>query len=209
MAVSLLENGETHKAYDLFLQSAKGVLTEEFINEKILKTNDELTSNEILAQYYLKVIQLFEQHYALDYVIALAQAAISILEKTDPQLPMFQSIVFNNHLSLEHYEEAYHSLIYNADPSRRKDCLRQLVVCLFNKKRLDLLLHFPYVGLQDEFENIVESRARSMTVEDNEHYNFLYSFHITKGNMRKGFYLWEFGKEIVFKRYTYSFFYNV
>ncbi|XP_055842239.1 nuclear pore complex protein Nup160 homolog [Episyrphus balteatus] len=186
LAVSLLDNGETHKAYDLFLQSAKGVLTEQFMREKILKsTDEELTHNQAIARYYLKVIQLFEQHNALDHIISMAQVAIGILDKNDPQLPMFQSIVFNNHLILEHYEEAYHSLIYNAELSRRKDCLRQLVVTLFNKKRLDLLMHFPYVGLHDEFENIVESRARSLAIDDNEIYDFLYAFHVNNGNMRK------------------------
>lgn len=201
MAVSLLDSGESYKAYDLFLQSAKGVLKESFLSEKILKDSalmsrleqqsamddDDLSiSNEAIAQYYLKVIQLFEQHNALDSIISMAQVAIGLLKETDSQLPMFQSIVFNNHLQLEHYEEAYHSLIYNAELSRRKDCLRQLVVTLFNKKRLDLLMNFPYVGLHEEFENIVESRARSLTIEENEIYDFLYAFHVNNGNMRKG-----------------------
>ncbi|XP_055383036.1 nuclear pore complex protein Nup160 homolog [Condylostylus longicornis] len=185
LAVSLLDNGEVHKAYDLFLQSANGVHTEQFLIERILKNATNLTLNEALAKYYLKVIQLFEQHNSLDNIIAMAQVAIGILDKNDSQLPMFQSIVFNSHLVLEHYEEAYHSLIFNAEPSRRKDCLRQLVVSLFNKKRLDLLLHFEYAGLQEEFENILESRARSMAIEENEVYNFLYAFYVNKDNMRK------------------------
>ncbi|XP_014087607.2 nuclear pore complex protein Nup160 homolog [Bactrocera oleae] len=207
LAVSLLDFGETYKAYDLFLQSAKGVLREQFLIDKILKGTalakhvDNLTAmsedggggdnldnninNQVITQYYLKVIQLLEQHNALDHIISMAQVAIGLLDKSDPQLPMFQSIVFNNHLQLEHYEEAYHSLIYNAELSRRKDCLRQLVVTLFNRKRLDLLMHFPYVGLHEEFENIVESRARSLVIDQNEVYDFLYAFHVNNGNMRK------------------------
>lgn len=98
---------------------------------------------------------------------------------------MFQSIVFTNHLQLEHYDEAYHALIDNAESSRRKDCLRQLVVCLFQQKRLDLLMRFPYIRLQDELEEIVESRARSIGIESNPYYDFLYAFHVTKDNMRK------------------------
>lgn len=206
--MSLLDFGETYKAYDLFLQSAKGVLREQFLIDKILKGTalakhvDNLTAmsedggggdnldnninNQVITQYYLKVIQLLEQHNALDHIISMAQVAIGLLDKSDPQLPMFQSIVFNNHLQLEHYEEAYHSLIYNAELSRRKDCLRQLVVTLFNRKRLDLLMHFPYVGLHEEFENIVESRARSLVIDQNEVYDFLYAFHVNNGNMRKG-----------------------
>uniref|UniRef100_A0A1I8PEF6 Nuclear pore complex protein Nup160 homolog n=1 Tax=Stomoxys calcitrans TaxID=35570 RepID=A0A1I8PEF6_STOCA len=202
LAVSLLDSGESQKAYDLFLQSAKGVVKEQFLAEKILKNTsysslvENLTeiegdmsklkiTNQCIAQYYLKVIQLFEQHNALDHIISMAQVAIGLLDKEDPQLPMFQSIVFNNHLQLEHYEEAYHSLIYNAELSRRKDCLRQLVITLFARKRYDLLMHFPYVGLHEEFENIVESRARSQSMDQNDIYDFLYAFHVNNGNMRK------------------------
>lgn len=99
---------------------------------------------------------------------------------------MFQSIVFTNHLQLGHYDEAYHTLINNSEFSRRKDCLRQLVICLFQQKRLDLLMRFPYIRLQDDLEEIIESRARSMAIEGNQYYDFLYAFHVTKENMRKG-----------------------
>lgn len=186
-AVSLLDNGEPHKAFDLFQQSAKGIIAEPFVEKIILhsSSSDELTQSEALAQYYLKVIQLFEQHSALDCVIRLALDAIGVLDATNPQLAMFQSIVFTSHLNLEHYTEAYHSLINNAESSRRKDCLRQLVVCLFEKQRLDLLMKFPYAGLQDELENIIESRARSMSIEGNNYYDFLHAFYVSKSNMRK------------------------
>lgn len=184
-AVSLLDNGEPYKAFDLFMQCAKGVQQEPFLEKVILQSAEDLTSSEAVTQYYLRVIQLFEQYSSQDCVIQLAKAAIDELNPSSPQLAMFQSIVFSNHLSLEHYEEAYHSLIANTEPSRRKDCLRQLVVCLFEKKRLDLLMKFPYLGLQEELENIIESRARSMAIEENIYYDFLYAFYISKSTMRK------------------------
>ncbi|XP_041449734.1 nuclear pore complex protein Nup160 homolog [Drosophila obscura] len=203
LAVSLLDCGETQKAVLLFQDTAEKVLDDAFLIEHVLKNtplhgqlkeslelgNDDGPSLEdkkqAVVHYYLKVIQLFEQYSAVDYIIQLALTAISKLGERDPQLPMFQSIVFNNHMHLGHYEEAYHALIYNADISRRKDCLRQLVVTLFQCKSLDLLMKLPYNGLQNEFENIVESRARSMSIDQNEVYNFLYAFHTSKGNMRK------------------------
>lgn len=167
------------------MQSAKGVLTEPFL-ESCIVPHDHVSDNEALTAYYLRVIQLFEQHGALDHVIALAKTAIGILGDGDhPQLAMFQSIVFANHLQLEHYDEAYHALIDNAEPARRKDCLRQLVCCLFQQRRLDLLMRFPYVRLQDELEEIVEARARAARIQANPYYDFLYAFHVTKGNMRR------------------------
>lgn len=201
LAVSLLDCGEAHKAVHLFQQTAPGVVEDDFLFEHVLKNTplysklqesvtrgDKISAEDkklAIVHYYLKIIQLFEQHSALDYVIELAHMAMSVLQRDDPQLPMFQSIVFNNHLQLGHYEEAYYALVYNADTSRRKDCLRQLVITLFQNKCLPLLMQFPYIGLQDEFESIVESRARSMSIDQNDVYNFLYAFHTNKGNMRK------------------------
>lgn len=86
-ALSLIDNGETHKAFDLFMKAGKGVLSEPFLEKIILDGSaDNFTHNRAMKQYYLKVIQLFEQHSALDYVIELAKAAIGILDKSDPQL---------------------------------------------------------------------------------------------------------------------------
>lgn len=162
-------------------------MEEPFLDKIILEsTTDELTPNERETQYYLKVIQLFEQHSALDCVIRLARAAIDQPDRlSSGQLAMFHSIIFTNHLQLEHYNDAYHALIDNTEPSRRRDCLRQLVVRLFERRRIDLLMNFPYVDIQDELENIVESRARSMSIENNAYYDFLYAFHVSKSNMRK------------------------
>lgn len=185
-AVSFLDGGEPQKAFDLFMQSVKGVSIEPFLEKIIFQdSSDEVVGNEAYAHYYLKVIQLFDQHSYHDCIIRLAKAAVDILEPGNPLLAMFQSIVFTNHLNLEHYTEAYHSLISNAEPARRKDCLRHLVVRLFDKQRLDLLMKFPYLGLQSELENIIESRARSMSIEGNCYYDFLHAFHVSKSNMRE------------------------
>jgi nuclear pore complex protein Nup160 len=69
--------------------------------------------------------------------------------------------------------------------SRRKDCLRQLVIMLFQEKRFDILINFPYNNLEQDLQNIVETRARSMQIEGNEHYNFLYSYHMKTNNMKR------------------------
>lgn len=167
------------------MQSAKGIQQEPYLERIASPMGEELTLNEAIAQFYLKIIQLFEEYSSRDCIIQLAKATIDELQPASGQLAMFQSIVFMNHLNLEHYEEAYHALTANTEPARRKDCLRQLVVRLFEKRRLDLLLKFPYLGLQVELENIIESRARSMSIEDNVYYDFLFSFYISRSTVRK------------------------
>lgn len=81
-----MENGETHKAFDFFMQASKGVLTESFLVKFITPNAEYIDNNESIKQYYLKVIQMFEQHNALDYIIALAQTAIVILDQNDSQM---------------------------------------------------------------------------------------------------------------------------
>lgn len=73
------------------MQAAKGVTTEPFLKEKILSSQDG-TTNEPKAQYYLKIIQLFEQYSAFDCVISMAQTAIGCLESNDPQLVRFVNL---------------------------------------------------------------------------------------------------------------------
>lgn len=117
----------------------------------------------------------------------MAETAISrIDDENETHLATLHSIIFVHHLNLDHYEQAYHALDANPDRNRRKDCLRQLVGTLLEKKQLDTLIKFPYVGMISEFENIVESRARAMNLQENYVYDFLYSFHMIKGNFRRG-----------------------
>jgi len=64
--------------------------------------------------------------------------------------PTLWSKVFKYQLELGHNEEAYAAMIENPDPSRRKDCLRQLLICLCERGDLQALVDFPYIDLEDE-----------------------------------------------------------
>lgn len=182
---ALLDMGEPYKAYDLLVQAAKGITTDDFMATKLVPSTDSLSEQQLLVLYYLKVMKMFEQQRCSDCVINMASTAISVALPDDPNLPTLHSVVFCHHLKLGHHQEAYHSLIANPDPARRKDCLQQLVVTLFERQRLDTLADFPYQGMYEDLERIVESRARSLDLLSSNYYNFLYSFHVKKGNLRK------------------------
>ncbi|KAL7295616.1 hypothetical protein TKK_0010980 [Trichogramma kaykai] len=184
LAVSLLEMGEPQKACDYFLRAADGVLVDPYLSDLLL-TSDVTTEKGALVLYFLKVIEIFEQHNAYDCIIELAMTAMTVTEKDDPILPTLHSIVFTQHLSLGHYTEAYNCLNTNPDAERKVDCLRQLVVTLFDQKNLLDLVNFPYVDMYQDLEKIMEARSRSVDLADNNYYDFLYSFHINKGNVRK------------------------
>ncbi|KAK6630703.1 hypothetical protein RUM44_002872 [Polyplax serrata] len=185
LGCSLLDTGEHYKAFDVFNRAGHGVGVDNFIKEKVIQMNEPLSRERLTVLYYLKIIKLFEQHNLYDLVIDLANHAIAISEKDDPELPTLYSIIFLNRLHLRQYNAAYESLISNPDGDRKKDCLRQLVVSLFNSRLLDTLLNFSFSGMQDDLERIIEGRARSLDVLNNDYYNFLYSFHTLRGTMRK------------------------
>lgn len=185
LAVALLEMGEIEKACDHFLRASNGILTDVFLANALLNSN-VMSGNNALIHYYLKVIKLFEEHNASDSIIEIAETAIATADVDDPNLPTLHSIIFAQHLNLGHHMEAYHCLNANPDAARRVDCLRQLVVTLFEKKMLIDLISFPYVDMYEDLERIVEGRARSVDLMENNYYNFLYSFHVNKQNMRKG-----------------------
>ncbi|KAG8224210.1 hypothetical protein J437_LFUL002666, partial [Ladona fulva] len=114
--------------------------------------------------------------------------------------------MFKEHLRLCHWSEAQEALVSNPEGDRRRDCLRQLVTALWEKGELRTLVHLPsgvsaakmrdrggssgtVRGEEEEVETVLEARARAVDLSGNRngqsYYDFLYSFHVTRGNMRK------------------------
>lgn len=183
-ASSLLTLGEHWKARDMFCQVPGGLEKDDFLHAKIMQ-GANTTSASIIAQYYMKVIQLFEYLGLSDLIISLATTAITTVDQNDPYIPVFWSLVFKHHLELGHDDEAYTAMIRNPDPSRQKDCLRQLSVVLCERRRFQKLINFPYSDMLDDVISILESRARSCDLMRQNYYDLLYSFHIHTNNFRK------------------------
>ncbi|CAH2014720.1 unnamed protein product [Acanthoscelides obtectus] len=182
LAASFLTSGENYKAQDLFETAIKGVLTEQFLQKRIL-IGCEDDPNRAYVNYYLKVIQLFELHKAKDCAINIANVALSIVTPGDPMAATLYSIKFKHHLSLKHYAQAFDSLTSNPAEERRRDNLRELVKQLVEERRLDTLLSFTYANMEDLFTGILLSRARAADplTDADTFYNFLYSYQINRG----------------------------
>ncbi|CAH1156010.1 unnamed protein product [Phaedon cochleariae] len=180
LAASYLTSGESYKAQELFEKSAKGVFTDNFLQERILKGAED-NPTKAYINYYLKVIQLFELHKARDCAISVANTALSIVEPHDPLAATLYSIKFKHQLALKHYEFAFDSLYSNPDAERKKDNLRDLVKTLLDERKLDTLLNFTYGAMDEFFTNILLSRARATDAVSNIFYDFLYSYQIQRG----------------------------
>ncbi|XP_070567013.1 nuclear pore complex protein Nup160-like [Ptychodera flava] len=188
-----LNADEPYKAVDCFQLASHGVANEEFLLNKLVQT-DEGDTKTLQVIYYLKVLRLLEQFCVPNLVISLAKTALSIANVKDPNIPTLWSKIFKHHLELGHNQEAYVAMTANPDSVRRKDCLRQFIVVLFERSQLQQLCEFPYIDLEDEVVSIVESRARSIDLSTQNYYEFLYAFHVYRGNYRKaGSVMYEFG----------------
>ncbi|XP_077865765.1 nuclear pore complex protein Nup160-like [Saccoglossus kowalevskii] len=188
-----LNSDEPYKAVDCFQLAAHGVANEEFLLDKLIQTDDGDT-RALQIIYYLKVLRLLEQFNVPNLVISLAKTALSMADSKNRNIPTLWSKIFKHHLELGHNQEAYVAMTANPDPVRRKDCLRQFIVVLFERCQLQQLCEFPYIDLEDEVVSIVESRARSVDLMLQNYYEFLYAFHVYRGNYRKaGSVMYEYG----------------
>lgn len=184
LGLCYLHFDEPQKAGQCFTAAKEGVANESFLREKLLQT-DETNERCLEVLYYLKVLKQFEEFGAPDMVVALANTGISRAEGGDPNLPTLWSKLFKYQLELGHNTDAYTAMISNPDPSRRKDCLRQFLVTLCERGDLEALIGFPYIDLEEEVVNILESRARSVDLLTHNYYDLLYAFHIFRNNFRK------------------------
>ncbi|ESO97630.1 hypothetical protein LOTGIDRAFT_228261 [Lottia gigantea] len=198
LGLTYLHFDEPYKASECFVRAGQDVANDDFLCQKLIKIEgDEENNSSIEVLYYLKVIRQFEEFGLYDLVIYLADLAITVAKDNDPNVPTLWSKKFKYHLELNHNEEAYNAMIGNPEPSRRKDCLRQLLIVLCERGELKTLVDFPFIDLNEEVVNILESRARSVDLTTHNYYNLLYSFHVDRNNYRKaGCIMYEYGMRL-------------
>ncbi|XP_020630292.1 nuclear pore complex protein Nup160-like isoform X2 [Orbicella faveolata] len=181
---SHLTLGEHHKAFGCFLKAAKGIGSKDAFLMKILQS-DSTDISTLLVLFYVKVLKLFEQFDAPDYVIRVAHIALDLAPPSDPNIPDLWSNIFKHQLELGHNDLAYDALITNPNPVRRRVCLHKLMVTLCERGQTQQLIEYPFINLQDEFVDIMESHARTVDITTHSYYDLLYAFHVYRGNYRK------------------------
>lgn len=134
LGVSLLNEGEARKAAQLLLAASEGVATEEYLGIQIAGEGPDAPLEEAQVQYCLKVIRLLEQSGHVSLALEVAKAGISLAPIDHPGLAALYSVSFKYHLELEHHDEAFTTLMACPDQHRRRNCLRQLIITLYERK---------------------------------------------------------------------------
>ncbi|XP_046908573.2 LOW QUALITY PROTEIN: nuclear pore complex protein Nup160 [Dermatophagoides farinae] len=136
------------------------------IHMRKYKESKTILNARTLFRYYNKLIHLYNRYSTFDLVIELADCALKCLKNgSDPEFDqhnsVLHSILFSCHLRLGNIEQAYKSMIDNVDPDQKQNCLRQFIVNLCENGQLKQLVSYSYIGLEENFVSILESKARS------------------------------------------------
>ncbi|CAG4950070.1 unnamed protein product [Colias eurytheme] len=184
LGLSLLELEDAEGAYTAFCRAAKGVSSEPFLRQLVAEPRDRLAHHHALVLYYMKVIKLFEIHDAGACVVRLAETAISIADKDDPNLAMFQWVVFKWHLSGGRTERALSAAAANPAPHARQAAAATLLTTLAERKELGALVRCS--ALSEEAEKAAAARAKLHDAHaDNPYYDFLYALNVSRHHYRK------------------------
>ncbi|KAB7500634.1 Nuclear pore complex protein, partial [Armadillidium nasatum] len=185
LGISTLNEGEARKAHNLLLTSSEGVGIEEYLGIKIAGASPDATLQEVHVQFCLKVIRLLEQNGYISLALEVAKSGIELASVEDPGLSALYSVSFKYHLELGHHDEAFTALMACPDEHRRRNCLRQLIITLYDRKCLSSLVTYNYGVLESEVIMILENRARSADILVTNYYDLLFAFHISKHNYKK------------------------
>lgn len=94
LALAHISIEEFQDALEVFSEIADSSIKDPFLIKFAVSSKDstDLKSNEILVQYYLKIIRLFEKHAAHKYIVQVAQKAIASVLKTSDLVCTLNSI---------------------------------------------------------------------------------------------------------------------
>ncbi|XP_048487721.1 nuclear pore complex protein Nup160 homolog [Plutella xylostella] len=184
LGLALLDLDEPEGAYSAFSKAAKGVGAEPFLRQLVASAGAPATQHQALVLYYMKVIKLFEIHDAGACVVRLAETAISIADKDDPNLGMFQWLVFIWHLNGGRVQRALSAAAASPAPHARAAAAAALLTTLAQRNQLEQLVTCG--ALSAEAERAAASRARLHDAHaHNPYYDFLYALHVHRHHYRK------------------------
>ncbi|BET03507.1 Nuclear pore complex protein Nup160 [Nesidiocoris tenuis] len=165
LAESYLATGEYAKAYDVCM---------------------DRQGDNLMAQS-LEVIRLFEQHSRPDLAISVARNVLNSCGRiSSTDMEIIQSVLFIHLLQLKHYGEAY-AIIESCNSWHRKmDSLHRFILSLIADGKLEELTSYSYIGIVDQFDNFLSTRARSLPFNQAiSYYNILYAFHVKQGDFKR------------------------
>ena len=167
-----LVTSEGEKAISHFKKSMSGINVEPlmvkmFSEEKVpflMNIQNELDSQTVY-NYFCKLIQLFKSYSSYDLIVEITELAKRSLEKSnDPEFnaehSYFSTTLFGSHLLLGNNNKAYEAMLDCCDIEEQKNCLKLFVMTLCENGQFEQLVSFSYAGLEEEFVNVLESKAR-------------------------------------------------
>lgn len=161
-------------------------------------SSDQIILNQdLIYQYYEKLIQLFQTHNNRQCLVMLINHCMSLIdEKSDydqqNRINCLRAKLFQFYLELEDSDEAYHTMVLTTEDSLRINCLRKFIVSHCEKEQWLNLLSYPFIGIKNDFIDILNQKAESLDLSKlNEsdfyktsYYDLLFASHVSDDNYR-------------------------
>jgi nuclear pore complex protein Nup160 len=161
-------------------------------------SSDHITLNsDLIYQYYEKLIQLFQTHNNRQCLVMLINHCMSLIdEKSDcdqqNRINCLRAKLFQFYLELEDSDEAYHTMVLTTEDSLRINCLRKFIVSHCEKEQWLNLLSYPFIGIKNDFMDILNQKAESLdlsTLNESEfyktsYYDLLFASHVSDDNYK-------------------------
>uniref|UniRef100_A0A6G1SJ61 Nuclear pore complex protein Nup160 n=1 Tax=Aceria tosichella TaxID=561515 RepID=A0A6G1SJ61_9ACAR len=161
-------------------------------------SSDQITLNQdLIYQYYEKLIQLFQIHNNRQCLVMLINHCMSLIdEKSDcdqqNRINCLRAKLFQFHLELEDSDEAYHTMVLTTEDSLRINCLRKFIVSHCEKEQWLNLLSYPFIGIKNDFIDILNQKAESLDLSKlnndgfykTSYYDLLFASHVSDDNYR-------------------------
>ncbi|KAL3313878.1 hypothetical protein Ciccas_007512 [Cichlidogyrus casuarinus] len=120
-------------------------------------------------RFLFKVVNVFELLDRREEAIRLSDACIELIQQMHDSVDscelqnlksVFWTALFKNELHLGNSHKAQLLVQCHPDAKQQRECLRQLVKVLCDRKEMKALQNYDYEHLEDEFLGIIEARAR-------------------------------------------------
>lgn len=195
--------GGASKAVDIFNRLWPHITVDNLLGSFVGLPNDEPSTPPrsckisiikplLIYRYYDKLIQLFQMVSNLHCLVKLINSCMLLLDETgdteqEHWVNCLRAKLFQYHLELEEYEEAYHTMVLTTDSSLRTNCLRKFIVSHCEKEQWWNLISHPFIDIQDDFIDILSQKADSSDLSKlspysfykTSYYDLLFAFHVS------------------------------
>lgn len=143
--------------------------------------------NAGLPEYYAHIVSLYDKEKIYSFVIDFARLALQFVKDDDAIRTEMHSRLFTAALQSSRWDEAHTAISSFTDTALQTSCLRTLITRMCESKDCQQqLIELPFVGLQDQVDEILAQKCQSTesVAVGIPYHNYLYAWRIKHSDFR-------------------------